>query len=229
MRIDSKEFQSRLRDAMDNRPRHALSRRPFQPYLWAAQAVRSKSPTFVSWLENAGLSVHYSDLFSMPRADLVRLYDSTFDRIEMLEISIQANKSTFGRLRKLRLDYMELHNISRWSDLGNDEDHHHIEWKEEVFARIETVITASKSEEKEVSTLERLLKLTSCILLGVHPNYESLRDYTPDPTRLQFPPRGSTLDEILGFGREEQRLRSIYDNTWNKYPRIDWADAVEEV
>lgn len=223
--IFTEEFKKKFPEACE-KIRTRLERNPkFKREFWTAPP---DSPlTFAAWLEKEGLPVFYSDLFSMSRDDLVRLYNITFDRIELLETYIEGNKSMFERLRLLRLKYVEIHNFRRWSALNKNEDHHHLEWKEDVFGQIETIVTTIRVHQNQVSLLERQLKLVACILLGVHSNYESLQRASAVPShRHQFShiPR---LAKILGVEIEENRLHSINDPKWNKNPRIVW-DAESE-
>jgi hypothetical protein len=192
-------------------------------------AVPPGSPlTFAAWLEKEGLPVFYSDLFSMPRSDLVRLYNITFDRIELLETYIEGNKSMFERLRLLRLNYVDVHNFHRWSALRKDEDYHHLEWKDDVFGQIEAIVTKLQAQQKQVSLLERQLKLVVCVLLRVHTDYESLRRASSTQAFRGWHRRFPRIAEILDEELEEKRLHSMNDPKWDKHPRIDWAVEGEE-
>jgi hypothetical protein len=164
----------------------------------------------------------------MPRSDLVRLYNITFDRIELLETYIEGNKSMFERLRLLRLNYVDVHNFHRWSALRKDEDYHHLEWKDDVFGQIEAIVTKLQAQQKQVSLLERQLKLVVCVLLRVHTDYESLRRASSTQAFRGWHRRFPRIAEILDEELEEKRLHSMNDPKWDKHPRIDWAVEGEE-
>ena len=214
-----RETQSKIRTRLNRRPER--NRSPL--------AVPPGSPlTFTAWLEKEGLPVLYSDLFTMPRSDLVRLYNITFDHIELLETHIEGNKSMFERLRLLRLNYVDVHNFHRWSALRKDEDYHHLEWKDDVFGQIEAIVTKLQAQQKQVRLLERQLKLVACILLRVHTDYESLRRAPSTQAFRGWYRRFPRIAEILGEELEEKRLDSMNDPKWDKHPRIDWAVEGEE-
>ena len=219
--IFSEEFQKKFREAREN-VRSRLRRNQEFDY-GPIFAPRDSPLTFGAWLEKEGLPVLYSDLFTMPRGDLVRLYDITFDRIELLETYINGNKAMFERLRNLRFSYINTHKFGRWSALDKHTDHHHLEWKNDVFGQIEAVVTTLQAQQKEVRLLERQLKLVTCVLLRVHTNYESLQGASLGSTFRQRFSGIPGLAEILGVEPEEKRLRSFHDPKWDKYPRIDWS------
>lgn len=222
----SEEFEEKFREARENIQRRLNRRRERnrEPFT----APQGSPPTFSAWLEREGLPVFYSDMFSMPRSDLIRLYNITFDRIELLETYIEGNKSMFERLRLLRLNYVEVHNFHRWSALKKDEDHHHLEWKDDVFGQIEAIVTTLRAQQKQLRLLERQLKLVVCILLRVHTDYESLRRAPTTQAFRNWLGGVPQIAEILGEEPEEKRLHSMNDPKWEKYPRIDWDAESEE-
>lgn len=222
----SEEFEEKFREARENIQRRLNQRRERnrEPFT----APQGSPPTFSAWLEREGLPAIYSDMFSMPRSDLIRLYNITFDRIELLETYIEGNKSMFERLRLLRLNYVKVHNFHRWSALKKDEDHHHLEWKDDVFGQIEAIVTTLRAQQKQLRLLERQLKLVVCILLRVHTDYESLRRAPSTQAFRNWFRRFPRIAEILGEEPEEKRLHSMNDPKWDKYPRIDWYAESEE-
>jgi hypothetical protein len=178
---------------------------------------------FESWLESEGLPRFYGDLFSMSRVDLIRIYDSTFDRIELLEALLSGHKFMFEQLRQLRLEYVRRHGIRLWSALQS-EDYHHLEWKAEVFRKIEELVPQIRATKEEIKVLERLHKLVSCVLLNVHADFESLRFARFYPEWNAWPTHLPILGEIFGIEPEVKRLRSYRDVKWDKFPRIDWGE-----
>jgi len=224
--IFSEEFEKNFQEARE-KFRNRLNRRPERdPRSFTAPP--GSPPTFAAWLEREGLPVYYSDMFSMSRDDLVRLYNITFDRIELLETYIEGNKSMFERLRLLRLNYVDVHNFHRWSALKEDEDYHHLEWKNDVFGQIEAIVTTLRAQQKQFRLLERQLKLIVCILLRVHTDYESLRR-APATQAFRNRFRGiPRITEFLGEEPKEKRLHSMNDPNWDKCPRIDWDAEGEE-
>lgn len=215
-----RETQSKIRARLNWRPERDRGR---------ITAPRGSPPTFSAWLEREGLPVHYSDMFSMSRDDLIRLYNITFDRIELLETHIEGNKSMFEQLRQLRLNYVDVHNFHRWSALKKDEDYHHLEWKDDVFGQIEAIVTTLRGQQKQLRLLERQLKLITCILLQVHTDYESLRRAPATQALRGWSLRFPRIAETLGKEPKEKRLYSINDPKWDKNPRIDWDAESEEV
>ena len=165
----------------------------------------------------------------MSRDDLIRLYNITFDRIELLETYIEGNKSMFERLRRLRINYMDTHKFGRWSALDKHDDYHHLEWKDDVFGQIEAIVTTLRAQQKQLRLLERQLKLVVCILFGftqiTNPYDEHHRLLHSGNGFVAFP----RLAEILGEEPEEKRLR-YYDETQNgtSIPRIDWNAEPDE-
>ena len=224
--IFSEDFEEKFRETQ-SKIRTGLNRR-LERNRRSLTAPPGSPPTFAAWLEREGLPVHYSDMFSMSRDDLIRLYNITFDRIELLETYIEGNKSMFEQLRLLRLNYVDVHNFHRWSALKKDEDYHHLEWKKDVFGQIEAIVTTLRAQQKRVGLLERQLKLVVCILLRVHTDYESLRRA---PSTQAFRSRWGripSIAKILDEELEEKRLHSMNDPKWDKFPRIDWDAESEE-
>ena len=224
--IFSEDFEKKFREARENIQRRLERNREFE--LGPLSAPPGSPLTFSAWLEKEGLPVYYSDMFSMSRDDLIRLYNITFDRIELLETYIEGNKSMFERLRLLRLNYVEVHNFHRWSALKKDEDHHHLEWKDDVFGQIEAIVTTLRGQQQQLRLLERQLKLVVCILLRVHTDYESLRRAPTSQAFRNWLGGVPRIAEILGEEPEEKRLHSMNDPQWDKYPRIDWNAETED-
>ena len=224
--IFSEEFQKKFREARENIESQMH---------WYSEFIRGpltappdSELTFAAWLEKEGLPIFYSDLFSMSRDDLVRMYDITFDRTELLETYIEGNKSMYERLRRLRINYIDTHKFGRWSALDKHNDYHHLEWKDDVFGQVEAIVTTLRAQQKQLSLLERQLRLVASILFRVHTDFESLQRASSTSSfreRFRSIPR---LAELLGEEPEEKRLRYYRDPKWDKYPRIDWNAEKEE-
>ena len=201
-----------------------LNRRP--PSREDYAALPAIPGTFEDWLKREGMPASYSDLFNRPREALIREYQRTFHRIELLSTSNEALKELFERFRQLRFSYLETHDIERWSALQEPDDAHHLEWKSELFGRIEVVVTKLRAQEAEIRLLERQHKLVTSLLFGVHRDYDSLVRSSRHTRHYSFGWTAKALRKMFverfGMPKEPIRMSSFFDPEWTRLPRIDW-------
>lgn len=219
-----------IRDDWEEMIGRCLDRRP--PSREGYASTPAIPDTFEDWLKQQGMPASYGDLFNRPREALIREYQRTFHRIELLSTSNEALKEMFERFRQLRFSYIEIHGIERWSVLQEPEDAHHLEWKDELFRRIESVVTKIRAQKVEIRLLERQHKLVTSLLFGVHPNYESMVRSSRRTWHHQFDWSAKTLRKMFverfGLPKEPLRMSSFFDPKWTRLPRIDWHAESEE-